>query len=157
VRLASKIFLASSLVIAVLVAVGALSLKAVADLVAVNREIAARAVPAVRVAAAARDGTLALVRLEARFLVLGDEQFAALWAERAARAREDLERLQTLLRTPAESALLRDVAGAFERYQGIVAARSSPWCAPGGRTRRCASPRATGGPRPSGSSACWSP
>jgi signal transduction histidine kinase len=121
VRLASKIFLASSLVIAVLVAVGALSLKAVADLVAVNREIAARAVPAVRVAAAARDGTLALVRLEARFLVLGDEQFAALWAERAARAREDLERLQTLLRTPAESALLRDVAGAFERYQGIVA------------------------------------
>lgn len=120
-RLASKIFLASSLGIAVLFAVGAWSLKAVADLVAVNREIGARAVPAVRIAAAARDAILGLERLEARFLVLGDRQFATLWNEKASRARGELEQLGALLRTPAERSLLRDATFAFDRYREVVA------------------------------------
>jgi signal transduction histidine kinase len=120
-RLASKIFLASSLVIAVLVAVGAWSLKAVGDLVAVNREIGARAVPSVRIASAARDAVLALEGLEARFLVLGDRQYATLWNEKATRAREELDRLGALLRTSPERSLLRDAVFAFDRYREVVA------------------------------------
>ena len=54
-RLASKIFLTSALVIVVLGAVGALSLRAVDRLVDVNRDIATRAVPAMQAAVSARD------------------------------------------------------------------------------------------------------
>ena len=54
-RLASKIFLASSLVILVLAGVGALSLGAVGRLVSVNREITTQTVPALRVSSSLRD------------------------------------------------------------------------------------------------------
>src|SRR5437870_1643345 len=83
-RLASKIFLTSSLVILVLAGVGALSLGAVRRLVSVNREITTQTVPALRVAAGLRDQMLSLARLEARFTVLRDARYAAAWRERAA-------------------------------------------------------------------------
>src|SRR5947199_2928869 len=83
-RLASKIFLTSSLVILVLAGVGALSLGAVGRLVSVNREITTQTVPALRVAAGLRDQMLSLARLEARFTVLRDARYAAAWRERAA-------------------------------------------------------------------------
>ena len=67
-RLASKIFLTSSLVIVVLAAVGILSLGAVGRLVSVNREITTQAVPAMRVATAAREAMTALARMEARLV-----------------------------------------------------------------------------------------
>ena len=54
-RLASKIFLGFSLVIVVLAAVGAISLRAVGRLVSVNREIAAESLPALRLNAGVRD------------------------------------------------------------------------------------------------------
>jgi signal transduction histidine kinase len=120
-RLASKIFLATALVIAVLGAVGAWSLRAMGELVAVNREIGARAVPAVRLAAAGQDAMRALVRLETRFLVLGDKQYAALWNEKAGRAREDLDRLEALLRSPGEASLWRETVAAFDHYREAVA------------------------------------
>jgi len=65
-RLASKIFLTSSLVILVLAGVGALSLGAVGRLVSVNREITTQTVPALRVTARLRDQMLSLARLACR-------------------------------------------------------------------------------------------
>ena len=83
-RLASKIFLTSTLVIAVLAGVGALSLRAVDRLVTVNREITTVTVPALRLAASVREAIAALTRLEARTLVLSDGRYEKAWNERAA-------------------------------------------------------------------------
>jgi signal transduction histidine kinase len=121
VKLALKIFLAAALVITVLIAVGALSLGAIGHLVAVNRQITTRAVPAVRHAAAVQDGMLALGRLEARFVVLGDARYASLWSERAEAVREDLDRLRDLVTTDREVQLLRDARTAFNEYRQLVA------------------------------------
>src|SRR5690242_118840 len=92
-RLGSKIFLSSVLVIVVLAGVGVLSLRAVGRLVSVNQEIASRAVPALRLTASAREAIPPLARLEARAVVLGDPRYATAWRERAAQVTEDLERL----------------------------------------------------------------
>jgi hypothetical protein len=120
-RLAPKIFFASSLGIVVLLGVGALSLRAVGHLVSVNAAITTHSVPAVRRTGAAHDAVLSLGRLEARFLLLGDAAFAALWAERAARAREELERLADFLTTPREVELLAAIQKTFEDYREVVA------------------------------------
>ena len=119
-KLASKIFLGSALVIVVLVGVGILSLRAVGRLAAVNRDITLRVLPTLGRASAAHDAVLALIRLETRFLVLGDARYAALWDERAARVREDLAVLHALVRTAREQALLEVAASAFRRYEAAV-------------------------------------
>src|SRR5712692_6360629 len=98
-KLASKLFLGSALVIVILVGVGVLSLRAVGHLAAVNGDITLRVLPTLGHASAAHDAVLALVRLETRFLVLGDTRYAALWDERAARVRADLASLRSLVRT----------------------------------------------------------
>ena len=54
-RLASKIFLTSAIVIVVLAGVAALSLRAINRLVSANRDIVTRTVPALRLTAAARE------------------------------------------------------------------------------------------------------
>ncbi len=120
-RLASKIFLTSALVIVVLAGVGVLSLKAVDRLVAVNREITTQTVPALRLAAAAREAIAPLTRLEARAVVLGDKGYALLWSERAAHVGRDLERLAEYATTPPEVVRLREAREAFERYRRVVA------------------------------------
>src|SRR5439155_476310 len=78
-RLGSKIFLTSALVIIVLAGVGGLSLLAVDRLVSVNREITTRAVPALRLTASAREAMSPLVWLEARAAVLGDPRDVTAW------------------------------------------------------------------------------
>jgi two-component system sensor histidine kinase GlrK len=120
-RLAPKIFLAFSLVILVLLGVGALSLRAVGRLVSVNAGITERSVPAIRRAAAAHDAVLSLGRIEARFLLLGDTAFAGLWEERATRAREELDRLSDVLSAPRERELLAGIRKAFDEYRELVA------------------------------------
>ena len=65
-RLGSKIFLTSALVIVVLAGVGVLSLLAVDRLVSVNQEIATRTVPALRLTASAREGIAPLMRTPPR-------------------------------------------------------------------------------------------
>jgi signal transduction histidine kinase len=121
-RLASKIFLASSLVILVLAGVGALSLGAVGRLVSVNREITTQTVPALRVTGALRDQMLSLARLEARYTVLRDRRYATAWNDRAARVQGDFERLRGLVRTRRERALLAEGMAAFEGYRAEVLA-----------------------------------
>ena len=125
-RLASKIFLTSSLVILVLAGVGALSLGAVGRLVSVNREITTQTVPALRVTGALRDQMSSLARLEARFTVLRDARYAAAWRERAARVEGDFDRLRALVRTSREQALLTEAAAAFDAYRGEVTSEQRP-------------------------------
>lgn len=120
-RLGPKLVLTSSLIIVVLGAVGALGLRAVGQLVSVNREIATQSLPALRLTAAVRDSMLALGRLEARFLVHGDWRFATLWDERQARALADLAALQGVVRTRDERTHLDEAVGAFEEYRQLVA------------------------------------
>src|SRR2546429_3088627 len=91
-RLGSKIFLTAALVIVVLAGVGFLSLRAVGRLVSVNREIATRTVPAVRLTASAREAIAALVRPEARAAGLGGARYATAWTDRAARGAPDPRR-----------------------------------------------------------------
>ena len=119
-RLASKIFVTSSLVVAVLLVVGALSLQAVDRLVSANRAIGSQSVPALRTIAAVRDAMLSLTRLETRHVILQDAQYATLWDERATRTRENLERLQDLVRTRHERTWLSDVTAAFDTYRITV-------------------------------------
>jgi two-component system, NtrC family, sensor histidine kinase GlrK len=119
-RLASKIFLTSALVVVVLAGVGVLSLRAVGRLASVNREITTRTVPALRLASSTRDAMPTLVRLEARFLVLQDPRFISAWNERADRLRSSLDRLREYATGPTESRLLDEATESFERYCGTV-------------------------------------
>jgi len=119
-NLALKIFLVSAVVIVILVGVGVLSLRAVAHLAAVNSTITTRAVPAIGHASSARDTVLALVRLETRFLVLGDARYATLWDERALRLRQDLDALGSLVMSAKEQTVLESAVTAFTRYETVV-------------------------------------
>jgi signal transduction histidine kinase len=120
-RLASRPFLTSILVIVVLAIVGFLSFHAVGNLVSVNREIATRTVPAVRLAASTREAIPPLVRLETRVVVLNDPRLVAVWNERAARVAEDLDRLASATESEQETAQLAAARTAFARYRRVVA------------------------------------
>ncbi|HYS15499.1 MAG TPA: ATP-binding protein [Candidatus Binatia bacterium] len=120
-RLAEKPFVISLLVIVVLAVVGFLSFHAVGNLVSVNREIATRTIPAVRLAASTREAISPLVRLETRAVVLGDPGYATAWNERASRVAEDLERLAGFAQSAREAEQLGKARAAFERYRGVVA------------------------------------
>ena len=119
-RLASKMFLTSALVVVVLAAVGVLSLRAVGRLASVNREITTRTVPALRLATSTRDAMPLMVRLEARFLVLHDPRFMTAWAERGERLEGSLVRLREYATSVEEVRLLDEASAAFERYRGTV-------------------------------------
>ena len=85
-RLATKIFLTSALVIVALAVVGILSLGAIGRLVSVNREITTQTVPALRLATAARDAMSVLARMEARLVVMRDVRYARGWTDARATA-----------------------------------------------------------------------
>src|SRR5439155_492217 len=119
-RLASKIFLASSLVILVLVGVAAWSLLAVDRLVSVNREITTQTLPSLRLQAGLRDSMLTLVRLEARSLLLRDPTYDGLWDERADHTRSALEQLARYLTSDAERGHLEETQLAFAEYRAAV-------------------------------------
>jgi signal transduction histidine kinase len=120
-RLSSKIFLASALVIGVLAGVSALSLGAVGRLVSANREITTHTIPALAVTASVRDAIPPLLRLEARALVLGDRHYAKAWTELAERVAEDLLRLADYPLSGPEAMHRREASTAFEEYRHIVA------------------------------------
>jgi signal transduction histidine kinase len=119
-RLAAKPFLISLLVIIVLATVGVLSFYAVGNLVSVNREIATRTVPAMRLAASTRESIAPLVRLETRAAVLGDPRYVTAWTERAERVSEDLQRLAEFVQSEPEAMRLGAAREAFEKYRATV-------------------------------------
>ncbi len=120
-RLSSKIFLTSAVVIVVLGGVGAFSLAALSRLVSVNREITSRAMPAMSLTAAAREAIPRLRQLEARALVLGDRRYLTAWTETAAQVAEDLQRLAEYPLTEQERRHHREASAAFGAYQALVA------------------------------------
>src|SRR5258705_2153394 len=117
-RLASKIFLVSALVIMVLCGTAVWSLFTVKRLVTANQEIATRAVPALRLQGALREAVEGLVRLEARALVLQDRDYAAMWSDRAARVTRDLDRLGSYLEHAPERTAQRQARAAVAAHQG---------------------------------------
>jgi signal transduction histidine kinase len=119
-RLAAKIFLVSALVILVLCGTVVWSLLTVKGLVTANQEIATRAVPALRLQGALRESVHGLVRLEARALVLQDQDYAAMWSDRAARTTRDLEELAGYLESAAERDAHARARDAFAVYRGHV-------------------------------------
>src|SRR5437879_10596772 len=120
-RLGSKIFLTSALVIVVLAGVGFLALRALGRRVSGNRESATRTSPALRLTASAREAIAPLVRLEARAIVLGDPRYATAWTERAARVADNLERLAEYAMSEREAFYLHEARAAFEGYRRVVA------------------------------------
>jgi signal transduction histidine kinase len=120
-RLRSKIFLASALVIVVMAGVSVVSLRAVGRLVSENREITNRAIPALTLAASAREAIPKLLGLEARAVVLRDPRYAAAWTTLATSVAEDLERLATYAQSEREALHLREATAAFTEYRRIVA------------------------------------
>ncbi|MGH7369011.1 MAG: hypothetical protein ACREK9_21650, partial [Candidatus Rokuibacteriota bacterium] len=119
-RLAAKIFLVSALVILVLFGTVVWSLLTVKRLVTVNQDIATRSVPALRLQGALRESIGALVRLETRALVLQDQDYAAGWSDRAARADRDLQELGGYLESAEEHAAHARARSALEEYRGRV-------------------------------------
>lgn len=120
-RLRSKIFLASALVIVVFAGVSALSLAAVGRLVSANREITTHAIPALSLTASAREAIPQLLGLEARAVVLDDRRYATAWTKLAAQLADDLDRLGTYALNEREARHLREARTAFEEYRRIVA------------------------------------
>ena len=119
-RLASKIFAASTLVILALVGVAGWSLLAVGHLVRAHRDITDRSLPALQLEVSLEEIVPRLLRIEARYLVLRDRAYGQLLKERAARAAADLERLAVLLRSPAEEKSYREAVAALATYGQLV-------------------------------------
>jgi len=119
-RLATKIFLVSALVILVLCGTVVWSLLTVKRLVTANQEITTRAVPALRLQGALRESVQGLVRLEARALVLQDQDYAAMWSDRADRVTRDLDRLGSYLERDGERTAHARAREAFATYRGHV-------------------------------------
>jgi CHASE3 domain sensor protein len=119
-RLAFKIFAATTLVVLVLVGVAVWSLLAVDHLVAAHREITSRSLPALQLEVALQDAAPRLRRLEARYLVLRDGAYGELLKERMARRVADLERVDNLLASPAEKKSYREAVAALATYQEYV-------------------------------------
>src|SRR5690348_12136956 len=120
-RLSSKMFLSSALVIVVLASISAFSLGAIGRLVSVNRETTTRTIPAMSLTASARDSIPRLRGLETRVLVLGDTRYTQAWTETAARLAADLEQLAELPLSEPETRHRLAASAAFREYRRIVA------------------------------------
>jgi two-component system sensor histidine kinase BaeS len=119
-RLASRIFLSSAVVVLVLAAVGLLSLGAMGRLVSVNREITDHALPATSLIASLRDAMRGLGRLENRYVILRDRRFETAWVDEAHKVENDLARLRVAVTSERQQMALAQVTAAFEDYRQIV-------------------------------------
>jgi signal transduction histidine kinase len=119
-RLASKMFAASTLVILALVGVASWSLLAVDHLVRAHRDITSQSLPALQLEVSLQEAVPRLLRLEARYLMLRDRAYGDLLRERAERAAADLARLESLLRSTAERKSYREAVVALATYQEHV-------------------------------------
>jgi two-component system sensor histidine kinase GlrK len=119
-RLASRIFLTTALVTAVLVAVAGWSLVAMDELVTANRQIVTHTVPAIRLETTLHESMATLVRLETRYAVLRDAAYRELWSARIERTTRDLDALRPLLVTRVEVKRHVKAQAAFARYHQVV-------------------------------------
>src|SRR5438309_10460736 len=112
-RLASKMFAASTLVILALVGVAAWSLLAVDHLVRPHRDVTGQSLPALQVEVSFQEAVARLLRIEARYLVLRDRAYGDLLKERAECAAGNLEGLDPSLRSTAELMSYREAVVAL--------------------------------------------
>ncbi|HEX9409918.1 MAG TPA: hypothetical protein VGA23_09730, partial [Methylomirabilota bacterium] len=119
-RLASKFFAATTLVIMALVGVAAWSLLAIDHLVRAHREITDRSLPALQIEVALQEVVPRLLRLEARYLVMRDRAYGDLLKARTERTVADLGRLDPLLASTAEITSYREAVAALATYQELV-------------------------------------
>jgi two-component system sensor histidine kinase GlrK len=119
-RLGTKLFLTTSVIIVALVALSGWSLLATNRLAEVSRDIVSRSLPALRLEMSLRQSLDSLVRLEARALLLRETAYAKLWGERAAKAAEDFEVLRSFLATGEEIDRHTESATAFAEYRRLV-------------------------------------
>jgi len=124
-RLAFKIFAASTLVIVALVGVAGWSVLAVDHLVRAHRDITNQSLPALQLETSLREAVPRLLRLEARYLVLRDRAYEDLLKERSDGAAADLERLGTLLRSNAEGKIYHEAVAALATYRQQVSMERS--------------------------------
>jgi signal transduction histidine kinase len=115
-RLAFKMFAASTLVILALVAVGAWSLLAVDHLVRAHRDITDHSLPALQLEVSLQDAVPRLLRLEARYLVLRDRAYGNVLRERVDWATADLARLDPLLKSVEERKTYHEAVAALASY-----------------------------------------
>jgi signal transduction histidine kinase len=123
--LASKIFLASTLIVLALVGIAGWTLLAVDRLVRAHREIISHSLPALQIEASLREAVPRLLRLEGRYLVMRDKAYSGLLAERIDQATADLERLAPLLRSPTEGGFHRQASEALAAYRQQVKAEGA--------------------------------
>ncbi len=119
-RLGGKIFLTSVLLIAILVVVAGWSLWSIQRLVAVNREILTQTLPGLRAASRLSESIPALVRLEARYIVLGDREYFALWSRRMGTLAAELDHVAGLLTTDEERLRLAELRAGLVSYGELV-------------------------------------
>jgi signal transduction histidine kinase len=119
-RLGAKIFLTSALLITILAAVAGWSLLAVRRLVEVNRGILTQTLPAISLAASLRESLPTLVRLESRYIVLGDPEYFSLWVKRAQQVAAEVDRLAGLVESDEERASLAEVRAQIAAYRRLV-------------------------------------
>ena len=118
-RLGGKIFLTSALLITILAAVAGWSLLAVRRLVAVNRDILERTLPAISMAASLRESLgKRLIRLENVALV--DPTYFPLWDRRIQEAETELDRLAGLVESDEERTNLAEVRAKSATYRRLV-------------------------------------
>jgi signal transduction histidine kinase len=115
-RLGPKLFLSSALVILVLALVAAWSLAAVSQLVKANEEISASALPALQLEHALPDDLGRMLRLEGRYLVLGEQGLVIRWKAEADRLQSDLDSVRDYLRTAPERRAHADAVAALGAY-----------------------------------------
>lgn len=120
-RLRSKIFVSSAIVIALLAGVGILSLRALSRLVSVNREITTRAMPVISLGTTARDAIPRLQQLEMRAVVLGDPRYLTAWTATAGDVADIFERLAGYPLSEEQRRHSREASAAFGAYQHLVA------------------------------------
>lgn len=126
-RLAAKVFLAASVAILVLVGVAAWSLVVVNRMMAANRAVATRTLPALRYETLVDDAIRSLVRVHTRLMVLDDASYGPVQEVRAADAERALQQLGPYLLTERETRLHHRARAALARYQRrAAAARAAP-------------------------------
>jgi signal transduction histidine kinase len=119
-RLSHKLFLASALMIGVVLSLAWWSLLTTGRLAVENRTIIHRALPAVRLEVSVLEGVAALRRLDARHALLRDPAYFRLFAERAQTVEGDVRALEALVSTPEERQTLADAAGELRRYRTLA-------------------------------------
>jgi signal transduction histidine kinase len=119
-RLSHKLFLASALMIGVVLSLAWWSLLATRRLAAENRAIIHLAMPAVRLEVTILEGVAALRRLDARHSLLRDPAYVRLFAERAQAVEGHVATLETLVSTPEDRQTLADATEELRRYRALA-------------------------------------